>query len=157
LLIVSDGENHAANLDAVRQEAHEAGVALFTAGVGETSGAPIPILENGQRTFKRDRDGNPVSTRLEEASLQTLADEGAYFRVGRTSSSLPQLIPALERFDRTEYASEQFEDYAEQYQGPLLLAVLLLLAEALLSDRRRPTPKPQNGDPTPDRTPPTAL
>lgn len=157
LLIVSDGENHAADLDAVRQETREAGVALFTAGVGETSGAPIPILENGQRTFKRDRDGNPVSTRLEEASLQTLADEGAYFRVGRTSSSLPQLIPALERFDRTEYASEQFEDYAEQYQGPLLLAVLLLLAEALLSDRRRPTPKPQNGDPTPDRTPPTAL
>lgn len=144
LLIVSDGENHAETIDAVRREAREAGIALFTAGVGETSGTAIPVVENGQRTFKRDRDGNIVTTRLEEASLRDLADEGAYFRIGRTSSSLPQLVPALERFDRTEYGTEQFEDYEEQYQGPLLLACLLLFVEVLLPDRRHPEKGPEN-------------
>jgi Ca-activated chloride channel family protein len=138
VLIVSDGENHVADLDRLVADAEERGVLVFAAGVGETEGAPIPIYSNGRRQgFKTDRQGNTVSTRLEEEALQTLASGGAYFRVGRTSSTLPQLVPALQRLERATFGAEEFETYNEQFQIPLALGLLLLLGEVLLSDRRR--------------------
>ena len=138
LLIVSDGENHASDVDRTLQRAREAGVVVFTAGVGETAGAPIPMYRSGQPVgYKKDEAGRVVSTRLEEDALRRLASEGAYFRIARTSSSLSQLTAALDRLERTEYASEEFDEYREQYQWPLAIALLLLFVERLVSDRRR--------------------
>lgn len=138
LLIVSDGENHTADIDAVVEEARRQGVVIYTAGVGETTGAPIPLYRGSARAgYKRDQEGEIVQTRLEEEALQSLATDGAYFRIGRTASTLPQLRAALDRLERTEFASERFEAYEERYQWPLLAALLLLIAELLVSERRR--------------------
>ena len=138
LLIVSDGENHIANTDAIARQAREEGVVLFAAGVGETEGVPIPMSVNGRRTtYKQDRNGTIIRTRLEEAALQQLAQDGAYFRIARTSSSLAKISTSLERLERTEFGTETFEEYEEQYQWPLALALLLLLGERLVSERRR--------------------
>ena len=141
LLFVSDGENHVADLEALAEEAREAGIVVFAAGVGETDGVPIPLYRNGSRTgFKKDAQGQIVSTKLEERALRALADEAAYFRIARTTSSLSELPATLSRLDRAEFGAEQFEEYREQYQWPLALALLLLLAERLLSERRRLRP-----------------
>lgn len=138
LLFVSDGENHIADIDAMISEARSENIVMFAAGVGETEGAPIPVYRNGQRIdYKKDQQGRVVSTKLEEAALQSFAEDGAYFRIARTSSSLPTIIPALERLERTELGKEEFEEYEEQYQWPLLLGLLLLMAERFVSERRK--------------------
>ena len=140
LLIVSDGENHVADVEALRQQARDENVVVFAAGVGETEGVRIPLYRGGRRTgYKQDAEGQVVLTRLEEAGLKDLARDGAYFRVARTSSSLQELVPALERLDRTAFGEERFEEYESRYQWPLAAALLLLLAERLVSDRRRTT------------------
>ncbi len=141
LLIVSDGENHVADTAAILREAREAGIVIFAAGVGEAGGVPIPLYRAGRRAgYKKDPAGQVVQTRLEENALQTLAEDGAYFRIARTSSSLPEIIKALERLDKAEFGADQFEEYEVKYQWPLVLALLLLLGERLLSDRRRTRP-----------------
>lgn len=138
VLIVSDGENHVADLDRLVSDARDRGVIVFAAGVGETEGAMIPVYSRGRRQgFKSDRQGNIVTTRLEEAALQTLASGGAYFRISRTGSTLPQMLPALGQLERSSFGAEAFETYEEQYQLPLALGLLLLLGELLLGDRRR--------------------
>ena len=138
LLFVSDGENHVANIDNLIGEAEEAGIVIYTAGVGETSGVPIPVYRNGRRIdYKKDKNGRVVSTRLEEQSLQELASEGSYFRVARTSSSLPEIIDALERLEKTEFGVDEFEEYEEKYQWPLAIGLFLLMGEWVFSDRRR--------------------
>lgn len=140
LLIVSDGENHVANLESVQRRAREAGFTVYAAGVGEAAPVPIPRYEDGRRVgTKLDRAGRPIETRLEEEVLQRLAEGGLYFHVGRTASRLPQLGAALDRLEQTEYAADAFADYAERYQWPLALALLLLAVETLVSDRRRPS------------------
>lgn len=140
LLIVSDGENHVADVDQLIAEAREDGIVIFTAGVGETDGVPIPIYRNGRRIdYKKDGNGRVVSTRLEEASLQELASEGSYYRIARTSSSLPKILEALDRLEKTEFGAEEFEEYEEKYQWPLILGLLLLFGERLFSDRRKRT------------------
>ena len=138
LLIVSDGENHVANVDQLIDEAREDGVVIFTAGVGETDGVPIPVYRNGRRIdYKKDNQGRIVSTRLEEASLQDLASEGSYYRIARTSSSLPKILEALDRLEKTEFGADEFEEYEERYQWPLFLGLLLLFGERLIPDRRK--------------------
>jgi Ca-activated chloride channel family protein len=137
LLFVSEGENHVANIDQLIDQARESGVVMFAAGVGEEGGVPIPIYRNGRRVdYKKDNSGRVVSTRLEEQSLQDLASEGAYFRIARTSSSLPKIIEALDRLEKTEFGADEFEEYEEKYQWPLALGLLLLILERSVSDRR---------------------
>lgn len=137
LLFVSDGENHVSNISQLIGEAEDEGIVIFSAGVGETEGVPIPIYRNGRRIdFKKDRNGRIVSTRLEEQSLQDLGSEGGYFRIANTSSSLPKIFEALGRLEKTEFGAEEFEEYEEQYQWPLALGLFFLFCERLVSDRR---------------------
>ncbi len=137
LLIVSDGENHVEGLETMITQAREANIVLYAAGVGDVTGTPIPVYnDRGQRTgYKRDLQGQIISTRLEEAGLKALSADGAYFQVARTSSSLSQLIPALNQLDQSTLAVEEFEDYDLKYQWPLALALLLLCLDAVISAR----------------------
>lgn len=140
LLIVSDGENHVADLEDILTTARDEDITLFAAGVGEVEGAPIPVYgANGQRTgYRRDLEGQIIHSKLEESSLRTLSTDGAYFQITRTSSALSSVIPALERLDQATLAEEQFEDYDLKYQWPLALALLLLCIDGLISVRRSP-------------------
>ncbi len=137
LLFISDGENHVGDMRTATDEARKANIHIFAAGVGGDEGAPIPLRERGRTTYKTDREGRTVLTRLEAASLQRLAEGGAYYRITRTSSSLPELIPALGTMEKTAFASDEFEDYEEQFGWPLALGLLLLVAERFVGDRRR--------------------
>ncbi len=138
LLIVSDGENHVDELDDILMAARDEGITVFTAGVGDAEGAPIPIYNaNGNRTgYKRDLRGRIVHSRLEEAGLKALSADGAYFHVARTSSSLSQLIPALAQLDQAVLDEEEFEEYDLKYQWPLAVALLLLCVDGAMTTRR---------------------
>lgn len=145
LLIVSDGENHTGDVGSLQDRAADEGWTLFTAGVGERDGAPVPEIQDGQRMgVKRDANGNIVRSRLDESALTTLAESGAYFRIARTSSALSDLTSALNRLEKSSFGVEQFEDYEEYFQWPLGLALLLLMIELALGERRtttRPAPR----------------
>lgn len=143
LLFVSDGENHVADVGSMLRAARDEGVIVFAAGVGETSGTPIPEFQNGRRAgYKRDSQGGIVQTRLEEEPLQRLASDGAYFRIARTSSSLQQITSSLDRLEKQEFAHSEFESYEERYQWPLAIGLLLLLVERLVSEQRKKRSEP---------------
>jgi Ca-activated chloride channel family protein len=137
LLIVSDGEHHEGDLQTARQKAEEAGVTLLTAGVGTEEGGRIPVYERDRRVgFKRDSDGNIVQSRLNESVLTHLAQSGAYFRIGATTSALSDVPAALRQLGTSTYDAERFADYREMYQWPLAAALVLLLVEGLIPVRR---------------------
>jgi Ca-activated chloride channel family protein len=142
LLVLSDGENHEGGFRPTLATLRSAGVTVFAAGVGGTEGAPIPVYRQGRLAgYKTDRAGATVQTALHESSLRDLVAGGAYYRIGRTESDLPQITTALARLDRRTAATETFEAFAEQYQWPLALGLLLLVAERFVAVRR-PHPEP---------------
>jgi Ca-activated chloride channel family protein len=144
VLIVSDGENHAPEMDQAMRAARDAGIVIFAAGVGETRGVPIPVLTNGQRSgYKEDAEGIVVSTKLEEELLQELAQAGGYYRISRTSSSLPDFRDALLGLQRSEFDAQIFEEYDDKFQWPLGLGLVLLMIESFISEHRR---RRNNGD-----------
>lgn len=148
LLLLSDGENHEGNLEAMKRRASEQNVTLFTAGVGTEQGGQIPEYENGQRVgVKRTADGRPVRTRLDEPALTSLAENGAYFRIGGTSSALSDVATALRQLEATPMEEERFAAYTEYFQWPLALALLLLAGATCIPVRDR--------DPEADPNPPS--
>jgi len=145
LLIVSDGEDHGGGFRPTLRNAADLGVALFAASVGTADGAPIPVQRQGHVVgYKTDRDGRTVQSRLDESTLREIGRDG-YFRITRSGSDLAEVTAALGRLERGAVAGEQFEAYAEQYQWPLALALLLLLAERVLAARREPEPQDSPG------------
>jgi len=138
LLLISDGENHVGDLETVKRQARENNVTLFTAGVGTRQGAQIPIYEDGRQVgIKRTAEGQAVRTRFDETTLKTLAEDGAYFRIGATSSALTDVPTALRQLETTPMSEEQFETYTEMYQWPLAIALLLLTVEVCFPVRAR--------------------
>ena len=138
ILIVSDGENHIGNIDNLKSKVAENGIVLFTSGVGETAGAPIPVFSRGRRIgYKTDRNGETVQTRLEEEGLQELGSDAGYFRISRTSSSLGDFVDAISALHRSEFGTELFEEYEEKYQWPLALAFLLIAGEWWVSEKNK--------------------
>jgi len=139
LLVVSDGENHAPGLEGALRALDNAGIARLAIGVGETAGAPIPVYAQGRRIgLKRDEAGRIIYTRLEPAILEHLSGPNSYFHLRNPVSLVPELLERLEAFSRTPTTVETFEAYAERYQWPLALALVLLLVEAALISRLKP-------------------
>lgn len=79
IVILSDGEDHASTAVEAAQRAADAGVHLYTIGIGTPGGAPMPLPGGG---FKKDQSGEIIISRLNEASLQEIASvgQGAYVR-----------------------------------------------------------------------------
>ena len=132
LLVLSDGENHS-GLGAVADELEAEGVALFAAGVGTEGGAPIPTFRRGRRTgYKADDSGQRVTSRLDPNALREIGRAG-YVQIGGAGTGLAPIAERLAQADKTVLATEAFESYAERFQVPLALALLLLIAERLIA------------------------
>lgn len=141
LVVITDGEDHEGEVDDAITRATDEGVVIYTVGIGSPDGVPIPDFDaSGQaQGFKRDGDGAVVTTRLDEATLQLLAERtgGTYYRASPAGTELALLAGELAGGDGREFESEQVTLFDEQYQLFLGLALLLLFADVLVSDRRR--------------------
>ena len=141
LVVITDGEDHEGEIDDAIARATDEGVVIYTVGIGSTDGVPIPDLSaTGQaQGFKRDGDGAVVTTRLDEATLQEMAERtgGTYYRASAGGSELAVLAEELAGGEGREFESEQVTLFDEQYQLFLGLALALLVVDVLVSDRRR--------------------
>ena len=134
IIIITDGENHEDDaVDAARQAA-ELGIKVYTIGVGSLRGQPIPV--DGE--LLKDRDGNIVVTRLDEATLRQIADagNGAYVHAGNEEFGFNPIIDDIKKMEAEKYSSIIFEDYDEQFMYFFAAALVLLVLEMLVGERR---------------------
>ena len=139
LIIISDGEDHGTNAAKVAEEAAEAGIRIFTIGVGSTNGGPIPEKRNGIiLNYKKDSNGETVITRLDETTLKNIADEanGEYINGNNTTKVVENIKDLLTKMDKKEFEAKQFADFESQFQWFLAAAVLLLFLDIFLLDRK---------------------
>ena len=134
IIIITDGENHEDDaVDAARQAA-ELGIKIYTIGVGSLRGQPIPV--NGE--LLKDRGGNIVVSRLDEATLKQIAEAGggAYVHAGNEEFGLNPIIDDIKKMEAEKYNSIIFEDFDEQYMYFFAAALVLLVLEMLVGERR---------------------
>jgi Ca-activated chloride channel homolog len=136
LVVMTDGEDHGSDPDAAAQEAADAHVVIYTIGMGSTSGEPIPLRPDEGSGYKRDKDGQIVMSRLDEATLMDVADKtgGRYFRATASARELDAIKEAISRMERGELESQMMAYYEERFQVPLALALALVVIETFLPE-----------------------
>ena len=136
MILITDGENHESDALDAAQAAAERGIAIYTIGIGTPEGAPIMIGGD----YLTDENGDMVVSKLDEKMLQEIASAtgGAYVRATKQSIGLKEIVDRLKELDESDLATTRFEAFDEQYQYPLAVALLLLLIEWLILDRRNP-------------------
>jgi len=139
LIILTDGENHEDDAIAAAESARKAGIRVFTVGMGSPSGAPIPVIKNGQQNgYRQDNSGNTVVSSLNEEMLQeiAMAGDGQYFRATNSGAGIPQIMQELSGIEKKEYDSKIFTDFEDRYQIFFGIAFFLLFIEVILSERK---------------------
>ena len=139
LVIISDGEDHSEAAVQVAEQASQEGIKIFTIGVGEAKGGPIPLKRNGIVTgYKKDSQGETVITRLDETTLKNIAAQanGQYIQGRTTDKVVNQMKDILNKMDKTEFEAKQIADFKDQFQWFLGLAILLFFIDIFLLERK---------------------
>ena len=134
IILISDGENHEDDAVAAARDAAQAGIRIYTVGVGSAAGQPVPV--DGE--LLRDKDGNIVVSRLDEKTLRQVADAGggAYIQAGNEEFGLNPIINDIRAMEGELFSSVVFEEYDEQYMYFFAIALILLVIEMLVGERR---------------------
>ena len=141
LVLITDGEDHEGNVEAAAGAAAAEGITIYTVGVGSPGGEPIP-LRNPRGDiigYKEDREHRKVTSRLGESDLEAvaLATGGRYFRSTPEGLELHRVYEEISRMDQRTLSGRTLNAYEERYQLPLGAAIVLMLIEAALGERRR--------------------
>jgi Ca-activated chloride channel family protein len=142
IVLITDGEDHESFPVEAAKEAGAKGVRLFIVGLGdEHEGKRIPVTDkSGRRTFMKYR-GREVWSRLDAATLREMAlatPGGRYLNVATGSVDLGEVyLQLIGSAEKKELGKQTIEKYEEKFQVFLALAFLLLIMEALISERRR--------------------
>ncbi|MDR1887604.1 MAG: VWA domain-containing protein [Prevotellaceae bacterium] len=135
LIIITDGENQEGNPVEMAELAHNEGVTIHTIGIGSPDGAPI-ILPNG--TMLKDKSGEIVMSHLDLNTLKLVASAGGGSATIASQSDLglSDIFRSIKDMEKQEWLSEEFKSYFELYYIPLTLALLLLVIDALILERK---------------------
>jgi Ca-activated chloride channel family protein len=140
IIIITDGEDHEGDVNSVVSEANNAGIKIFTIGLGSTGGSPIPIYNSrGQRTgFKKDKQENVVLTKLNEETLQQIAASanGEYLRGSNYEDHLDKIYEELSELEKSEFGVKKVTDYEDRFYYFLIPAIVLLLLDFFITERK---------------------
>jgi Ca-activated chloride channel family protein len=145
ILLLTDGEDTDSEPLEAADQASKLGVKIYTVGVGSRSGELIPEYdEQGKVTgYVKDPDGKYVTSRLGEEALAEIARRtgGDFFHADAKRFGVDEAAHALAGLKRTENEARLVREYDEVFEALLAPALLLLVLEACLSERRRPRPR----------------
>lgn len=136
IVLITDGEDHDPKAPELAKQLAQDGVMINAVGIGTPDGSPIIDPETGQ--YKKDDQGNTVVSRLNEAELQELAGEtkGIYIRLGDVDDAANVLTRQLAKIQQTSLEDNAFLNYKNYFQWFLAAALLFLVAEIFLPERK---------------------
>ena len=144
LVLFTDGEDNVNSGEALAaaRDAAKAGLKIFTIGIGTEPGDLLRVTDaNGNSDYIRDENGNVVKSHLNETLLRQIASatDGFYLPL-RGANTMEMLYQrGLAPLPKSEGEERLIRRYHEQYRWPLAAAILLLLGEMFLPERKKST------------------
>ena len=141
ILIISDGEEDRQESDSIRaaNRAADAGLTIYTIGVGMSDGEPIPLRDRWDNFvgYQEDTDGNMVLSRINEDVLKSVAEAGGgrYVLAGGSTSAAAVIAEELDSLEKTVAESEITNARVERFQLFVGFALALLIAGQLIPNR----------------------
>ncbi len=138
IVVITDGEDHEGGAVEAAEDAKNRGMRVFVLGVGSTGGAPIPDPSSGK--YMIDETGNTVMSILNEDMCRQIAQAGggSYIHVENGYAAQQQLNDELDKLSKKEITAEVYNSYDEYFVWFALGALVLLVLEVLLLERKNP-------------------
>lgn len=138
LVIVSDGEDNEKSIKEAIQIAKDNQIHILTIGIGTKTGAPIPYRSDFFNGFKTDNQGNVIISKLNESSLQTLAESvgGMYIYDDHNQKTLDQLHSYLNKLQKNIHDEDFRQNKKHVFQWFLALAVLFIFIDTLTAEHK---------------------
>lgn len=138
VIVITDGENHEGGAVEAATEAAKKGIQVNVLGVGLPDGAPIPM--EGTNDYRKDREGNVIVTRLNEAMCQEIAKagNGLYVRVDNTNNAQKAIGQEINKMAKADVETQVYTEFNEQFQAVAWFILILLLVEMLILERKNP-------------------
>ena len=142
VVVISDGEDHDEDLDvaSIAKSAGEAGIKIYTVGVGTPAGGPIPLrgTDGFIKSYKQDSKGEIVVTKADMATLASIAAaaDGEYIDGSSTATVVEKIQEILGKSEKNEYGTTEIIEYKDRYQWFAGAALLFLVLEVLIGYRR---------------------
>ncbi|TKB24285.1 VWA domain-containing protein [Desulfopila sp. IMCC35006] len=143
LIILTDGENLEGDAIKAAENGAKAGLTIYTVGVGTSQGELIPVAAENGKGFVKDQNGNFVTSRLDEKTLAALAEKtgGLYVPLGTAGEGLETIYKQkLALIPKEELAERRQKVPLERFEWPLAAAILFLVVELLLGERKKARP-----------------
>lgn len=134
VILISDGEAHDGDAISVAESMSKEGIIVNAIGIGTPEGSPIVV---GGQEF-RDENGNIVVSKLNEELLKEIAINGggAYVRATNQSLGLDEVVKQVRSMEQKNFATVVYDEYNELYQYFLGIALILLVLEFFILERR---------------------
>lgn len=141
LVLITDGEDHGTKPIEMAKAAAKEGIVIYTIGLGSPEGVPIPLYDRSGKKigFKKDKQGNVVTTKLDAATLQKIAflTNGKYYISSSGETELKEVYEQISKMEKKKLKSRQFSQYEDRFQIFIILALILLIIETFLPLRRK--------------------
>lgn len=138
IFVITDGEDNEGGVLEAVQEATGKGIKIYVMGIGSPQGAPIPIP--GQNQYITDQNGNVVVSKLNEEMCKEIAKngEGAYIYVDNSTTAQRELSGYVDKLAKKDIEDIVYSEFDEQFQAAALLALILLVIEAIILESKNP-------------------
>ncbi|MCX5677487.1 MAG: VWA domain-containing protein [Candidatus Omnitrophica bacterium] len=140
LVIITDGDDLEGDALKAAKEASDLGIKIYCVGVGSQEGDIIPVInEKGERGYVEDRSGQVVKSVLNEDLLKKIAIStgGNYVHATQAEFGLVLLYDkSISKLEKRDIEAKMRKHAQERFQYFLAFAVLLLLLEPILPDRK---------------------
>lgn len=138
IIVITDGENHEGGANDAAKAAAAAGMRVYVMGVGSEDGSPFKLP--GESDYKKDDEGNIVVTKLNSNMCKEIAQagQGAYIHVDNSNSAQESLENELSKLAKAQLNITSYSEYDEQFWVFGLLALLFLLIEVVIMEKKNP-------------------
>ena len=141
LVLMTDGEDQDSGAVEAAKKAAQAGLRIYTIGIGTTAGELLRITDaQGNSDYVRDDQGNVVKSHLNEELLREIAGatEGGFYLPLRGAKTMDQLYEeGLAKLPKSEHQQKLVKQFEERYHWPLACAIVFLIIEVLVPERKR--------------------
>jgi Ca-activated chloride channel family protein len=140
VVLITDGEDHDEAAPKAAAQLHEGGVVVHTIGLGSPTGAFIVDPNTGEN--KKDAEGNVVISKLNQPLLQDIAQKtgGTYQLYDNTDAVVSNLEKSLSEMGNQSYEDDNYAQYDSYFFYFLWAALVVLLVEWCLPEKREKIP-----------------
>jgi len=137
VVLISDGEDHDEGALQIAGQMAQDGIIINTVGIGSLQGSTI--IDELTNQEKKDNAGNTVITKLNEETLMKIAEKGngAYRLFTGTDDLVTNLDKQLASMDQRTVTEDSLVNYKNYFPYFLALALVLLVIELFLSERKK--------------------